>query len=108
MWAPCQDRGPYSWAVGTRGAPHSHRCLFSPAAGPTLHGQQHPLAPLPFALPIRRAHALAGAARGAREGSPLITFFLCHLAGVLVPELFQAEAVGMPQAPDQQGDFGLH
>lgn len=106
-WAPCRDVGPSSWDVGTHGAPHGHGCLFSPASGPTPHGQQHSLAPLPFMLPIPQAHALAGVARGAREVSPLLMFFSCRLLGALVPELFQAEALETPQAPEQQGSVGV-
>ena len=106
-WAPCQDVGPSSWDVGTHGAPHSHGCLFSPASRPTTHGQQHSLAPLPFMLPIRRMHALAGVARGAREASPLLAFFPRLLLGVLVLEFFQVEVVDMPQVPDQQGGVDL-
>jgi len=80
-----------------------HACLSSPASGPSPHGQQPPLEPLPLT-----AHALAGAAQGAREGSPLLTFSSRHLLlRARVLELFQAEAVETSLAPGQQGHVGL-
>lgn len=52
-------------------------------------------------------HALAGIEQGAREGFPLLAFFSCLILGVLVSEVFQVEAVVIPQVPDQQHSVGL-
>ena len=130
---PHRDLGRHrapQWHMGTHWEPHGAVGTL-PGCGPLLLGRGHPWGtsrprkPVPSclrshaawtaALPCTAAfrvanlpgHALAGVARGAREGPPLLTFFSCCLRGVLGPAPFQAEAVDVPQAPGQQGGVGL-